>query len=438
MRKRIYIETMGCRTNAADSSLLARTLVSSGAEIVPDPSDADWIVLNSCTVTHKADRDAGKFVRRMRRDHPDARVILTGCLPQAQPLHNVASLVDAVVPAFDVARVLSVLGLDKPAALGERFVLERLSGLSRVNVKIGQGCAHSCSYCIVPTARGRPYNRPVAEIIDEVAAAIGEGYSEVVLSATHLMEWQNPEQGSSAHQWALTDLMNRLSIEFSSSPVRFRLGSVEPHPGLASVARLLGDGGPGGMWCPHLHVALQSCSDVILKDMGRYYSFGQVAEWLTDTCGAVSDITIGFDIIVGFPTETDETFRDLYDKLQTLPFSYLHVFMYSPRPGTLAAGLVSSSTPQTLKARSEVLRALGLERRDQQMQRMIGRTLRVVAEQEVEHKPGVLSGLTDNYLGLTFPGNPNLIGRPVWCRVSGVDQTCLAGELVSGASDVNN
>ena len=428
---RVHIDTYGCRTNLADSSLLARELAGRGMEFVASVTDAEVVVVNSCTVTHGADRDAGKALRRARRANPEALLVLAGCIPAAYPEHEVLGFADVVVAgnrADELLRVLACTCTGSGTRLrssasawqaGTKFALEASLNLSRANIKIGEGCDEGCAYCIVPRARGAPVSRPLSDVLSDVAAAVAAGFTEVVLTATHVAKYGRDFAPPSS----LDLLMGEL--EESEHPCRVRLSSMEPDERLFPVLRRIGK---SRRWCRHAHIALQHCSDTILEGMGRNYRWEDAARLVRGAADLVPGIGIGLDVLTGFPGETEREFDEGYERLEELPFAYLHVFSFSPRPGTRAAAAGPVPDVQAVKERSARLRRLSAARKLAFARSFVGKRLEVMVEKRRERQAGRLIGLTDNYLRVYMEGPDGLMGRLVECGVTGTEGPALTAE----------
>ena len=433
---RVHIDTYGCRTNLADSSLLAREFARQGMELVASVADAEVVVVNSCTVTHGADRDAGKALRRARRANPDALLVLAGCIPSAYPEHEVLGFADVVVVGNRPGDIIEALfaqahaqahgqgngsgnGYRNEEAEGQGFVLEESMNLSRANIKIGEGCDEGCAYCIVPRARGRPASRPPDVVLSDVAAAVAAGFTEVVLTATHVAKYGRDLTPPSS----LDRLMGEL--EQSEYSCRVRLSSMEPDEHLFPVLERLGR---SGRWCRHAHIALQHCSDTVLSAMGRKYRWADAERLVRSAAEMVPGIGIGLDVIAGFPGETESEFDEGYERLKQLPFAYLHVFSFSPRPGTRAAAAGPVPDPPAVKERSARLRRLSAARKLSFATGFVGKRLEVMVEKRRERTSGRLIGLTDNYLRVYMEGPDGLMGRLVGCEVTGTEGPVLTVE----------
>lgn len=451
---RVHIDTYGCRTNLADSSLLARELVQHGMVLSTSVEDADAVVVNSCTVTHGADRDAGKALRRARKANPGALLVLAGCIPAAYPEHGVLRFADVVVVGNRSGDVVGALVAHVPArgqrngigngignagggqrqrqrqrqglgqgqegqgqgeGQGKEFALEEVHNLSRANIKIGEGCDEGCAYCVVPRARGRPVSRPLDVVLGDVAAAVAAGFTEVVLTATHVAKYGkdlSPPQ-------SLVGLMT--ALEESQHPCRVRLSSMEPDEQLFPVLERMGE---SRRWCRHAHIALQHCSDAVLLAMGRKYGWNDAERLVRAAASAVPGIGIGLDVITGFPGETEGEFELGYERLRQLPFAYLHVFSFSPRPGTVAAR-ETGPDPRVVKERSERLRRLSAQRKESFAAGFVGKRMEVMVERRRERTGERLIGLTDNYLRVYMEGPDRLMGRLVECEVTGTEGPAL-------------
>jgi threonylcarbamoyladenosine tRNA methylthiotransferase MtaB len=410
MSLRVFIETLGCRTNVADSSAIAGHLVGAGYRLVGDAADADIVLVNSCTVTLGADRDVGKTLRRARRASPDACLAVTGCLPRAQADHRVLADADLAIPGNDPAEILRQLSHVHPRFSREMggatpsHPYETSRHLSRANIKIQEGCDGVCTYCIVPIARGAPRSRPEREILADVEAALDAGFQELVLTGTHLARYgrdRGEEEG-------LARLM--ATLERYRDDCRMRLSSLEPDSRLDG---LLDRVGGSAFWCRHFHVALQHGSDRVLADMRRPYRFADVAGFVARAVAAVPDVNLGMDVIVGFPTEDDEAFAECFQRVRELPVSYLHVFAFSPRPGTPAAEWTPVAPVDAVKERSRQLRNWAAARRQAYARRFVGAPREVLVERRRAGDGGPqepLLGLTDNYLQVRLDGPDTWMG----------------------------
>ncbi len=402
-RRRFYLQTLGCRANQYDSEVLRRYLLGSGYEEVDRPQEADVVIVNSCVVTHKAERDVRKLLSRARREGKSgAEVILTGCMV---PLRR---QVDADFQG-NLAEVLRHLEAHTP----QRVFRQRRA---RAILKIQEGCSFRCAYCIVPRVRGPARSRPFEEVLAEARDLVRAGFQEIVITGIQVGGWG---QGLG---YRLPDLFRRI-LDLSPR-LRLRLSSLLPHyltPDLldfwASEPRM----------ARHFHLPLQSGSPRILRAMRRPYTLDRFESLVQEIHRRMPEAAIGTDLIAGFPGETDADFEETYRLVHRLPFAYLHVFEFSPREGTEAARLPHPVPAAVRKERVHRLIALGEAKRRAFQKRHLGTLQEVLVEQR--RPEGTFRGTTGNYLRVILPG-PQRIGELVRVRLLRVEGKELWGEPV--------
>lgn len=386
-----HVQNFGCRASQADGAAIESGLARAGLQPEADISQAGLVVLNSCTVTALADEDVRKAVHRVHRENPAARILVTGCYAQRAPRelavlpgvywvvgnsHKVS--IPEIVQEFDshyhgeihvgdIFAQREFLSAPVEDAAGDR---------TRPNLKIQDGCNNRCSFCIIPSVRGRSRSAPSDQVVDEVRS-LAARYREVVLSGINLGRWGR-EPGSNLR---LADLIRKLLDE---TPVeRLRLSSVEPMDWSEDLLGLVA-GSP--RIAKHVHAPLQSGSDTVLRRMYRKYRPRHYEDRIRKARAAMPDAAIGADVMTGFPGETDAEFEESRAFIEALPFTYLHVFTYSERPGTPAAA--QTQVPlEVRRERNRVLRELAAAKNLEFRERMVGRTLSVVTLSE-----GALSG----------------------------------------------
>ena len=333
---RVQIETHGCKLNMADSQRMAREFVSVGYAIAADGETPDVFVLDSCTVTHVADRKARQALSKARRAYPEAMIVATGCMSQRDPGEvDALDVVDLVVTnqqKLDITRTVTErLGVSlTPCADGALPAGSgALLGRSRVSLKIQEGCDQVCSYCIVPRVRGRERSVPDDMLVRQVVRQVDEGAREVILTGTQLGSYgfDLPETNLAA---MLKRVLNETGIE------RLRVSSLQPAEITDELLDIWSDEGEGRL-CRHFHMALQSGSDAILNRMRRRYTADEFVLTVARVRSAVPDAMITGDVIAGFPSETEVDHRSTLDVIERVGFADLHVFPYSERPGTSAA-----------------------------------------------------------------------------------------------------
>lgn len=425
MRKRLKVLTVGCKANFADSASIVRAAVSQGFDIVSPSESADVVVVNSCTVTHRADRDSRALARRARRENPGAALVLTGCYAEVSPEDRRAvPEVDHWIGLGDLGSLGSVLrelggSGGRGAAPISEHAADLLMGHRRTFLKIQDGCDFRCAYCIVPVARGGSRSRPEAAIIADAVQAEDDGAREIVLTGIHIGHYGSDRGGRDALAGLLVRLLRETSV------ARYRLSSVEPmeitEPLLAAIA-----GNP--RVCPHLHVPLQSGCDRTLTRMRRPYGAARYAAVVSRVAAAVPGIQTGADVIAGFPGETRDDFEETLRFLRDVPVDYLHVFPYSARRGTESAGWHDDVSAAEKKERVARLLALDASKRESFLSRQAGKALDVLAE-TVHHGRGELSGHAGNYAEVSFPGRPDGVGRIFRVRAVAARGTRLIGTV---------
>ncbi len=349
------IVTFGCRVNQADSLRIEEDLRARGGVAVPS-SDADLVIVNTCSVTSSADQGARQTIRRISRDNPSAEVVVTGCYATRRP--------DEVAALPNVIRV--VANHDKDWLVqntAERFgngdgacggpIEPGAAGRTAFTLRVQTGCEERCSYCIIPATRGAGRSQPVDHVLREVERVASAGFREIALTGVHLGSYgRDLTPGSS-----LVSLLR--AFESSSADVTFRISSLEPMDCTPEIVGLISES--RGRFAPHFHLPLQHASDRMLGLMRRPYTQAYYRDLVESIVGRLPHASIGTDMIVGFPGETDEDFRANLDYLPTSPLSHVHVFPYSDRPGTDATAMPAKVPGATIRERGARLRAIGAE-----------------------------------------------------------------------------
>jgi threonylcarbamoyladenosine tRNA methylthiotransferase MtaB len=409
---RFHVENFGCRATQADGAALEAALVHRGLRPAGRHT-AELVILNTCTVTSEADQDVRQAVRRLQRENPAARILVTGCYAQRAP-EELAALpgVSWVVGNSHKTEIPDLIGgapYHGQIRVGDIFAQQEfLAGVvedaagdrTRPNLKIQDGCNNRCSFCIIPYVRGRSRSAQPDWVLAQVRD-LAARYREVVLSGINLGRWGRDLDG----RLRLADLLRRLLQETEID--RLRLSSVEP---MDFSDDLLGLIASSPRIAKHVHAPLQTGSDTVLRRMHRKYRPRHYEDRLRHARALMPDAAIGADVMVGFPGETAEEFEQNRAFIAALPFTYLHVFTYSERPGTPAATAAGQVPMPVRKERNRVLRDLAAEKNLAFRQQMLGRTLSAVTLEQ----PGV--ALSDNYLKieLAYPREPNrMIEVPV-------------------------
>ena len=373
-----FIKTFGCRVNQVESQAVREDFLRHGFLPAEKFESADICLLNTCTVTHEADKDVEKLIRQITRRNPSAWLVLTGCYAAAHAAH--------IREVFPSAQIVNKYDLGR-ALFNEDDICWTVSGHeghSRAFIKIQDGCDAFCSYCIVPFARKEKRSKPLEDVLAEIQNLVQNGFAEIVLTGINIGNYKCPKTGSDLA--ALCEEIAKLPGDF-----RVRFSSIE----LQTVS----DGIMNAMknfparFCNYLHLPLQAGSDEVLKAMNRHYDTAQYAARVKALRENVPQIGIFADVIAGFPTETNENFEETVDFIRAQKLAGLHVFSYSPRPGTKAAGLPQLPA-QEIKRRAEKLRALDKELRENFAASLIGTEQIVFIE---EHKEGQTRGITSNF-----------------------------------------
>ncbi len=435
---RAAFTSLGCRLNHTEAAGWAGQFAAKGYRIVPFGEDADLVVINTCSVTHRAEAHCRNTVRRALRRSPQAFVVVAGCYAQ--------SGLDALreIPGVDM-----IVGtefkdsfpeyLDRPRKLPDPVVLHsaRISreefevpstgrhDSTRANLKVQDGCDFFCSFCIIPYTRGRERSRRFGDLVREAIELADAGHRELVLTGVNIGRYRSEDR-------TLADVSRRL--EEIPGLDRIRITSIEP---TTVEERLLAQMAEEGKLCRYLHLPAQSGSDRVLAGMGRRYTAAAYREFAEAACARVEGIGLGTDVIVGFPGETEADFEETCAWLGGMPFAYYHVFSYSRRAGTGAAKMDGLPAPEAIASRSRRLRALSDQRRAAFARSHVGRTVDVLFEKQDD--AGRWTGLTDSFLRVAVVSGAPLQNRLEAVRIVGTateeDAPGLAiGSLQNGVS----
>ncbi len=393
--QRVFIRNFGCRAAQADGAAIEGLLEGRGME-VSSAAEADLVILNTCTVTSEADSDVRKSINRVRRENPAARILVTGCYAQRAP-NELSQLpgVTWVVGNSHKTKIPEILDnhyhgqihvgdILQSSEFLSSPVADAFGGRTRPNLKIQDGCSNVCSFCIIPSVRGMSRSMPVSQVIDQIRA-LARNYREVVLTGINLGRWGREPGFQMDHRMRLVDLLKRILNE--TEIARLRLSSIEPMDLSGDLLELVA---VEPRIAKHIHAPLQSGSDTVLKRMKRRYRVRHYEDRIRHSFSLMPDAAYGADIMTGFPGETQEEFSQTIDFIEKMPFSYLHVFTYSERPGTPAAALPQVRLVER-KSRTHILRQLAESKNLAYRQRQIGRSLSAITMEN-----GL--ALTENYL----------------------------------------
>jgi threonylcarbamoyladenosine tRNA methylthiotransferase MtaB len=429
---KIAMATLGCKTNQSDAASLESELVFQGHEIVPLKESADVCIIHTCTVTQKTDYQSRQLIRQAIAKNPQAQVIVTGCYAQVSPESLLAIPgVDFVVGVSERGKIPEIVALrTKPkesrllaSPMEQRWLFEEgrlplFGNRTRAYLKVQDGCNSFCSYCIVPYARGGNRSLPFERAIWQARALASQGFKEIVLTGIHLGTYG--EDLVPPH--SLGQLLQGLERE--SQDMRVRLSSVEPGEFHSPLIHFLAT---SKKVCPHLHIPLQSGDDGILQRMNRNYSRAFFMELVHRLVQAIPDLSIGLDVISGFPGEDEKAFQNTVDLIEKLPLAYLHVFPFSARKGTPAGSFARQVPSQVTKARCQILRELGAKKRKIFYGLFLGRKVKVLVESKKDTESGMLKGYSQNYIPVLIPAGDEHINQELEVEV-----TEIRGEKVFG------
>lgn len=391
--KKVAFKTLGCRVNLYETDALASRFKAAGYDIADSDADADVFVVNTCTVTNTSDQKCRQAIHHIRRKHPNALIVVTGCMVNHRKEELLQSgIADYVIDnerkaaLFDIIDEHFKTGHSDPEGY-DRDLFSYQPAFdtfhTRSLIKIHDGCNNFCSYCIIPMVRGRATSRPAADIYDNVREVINHGFKEVVLTGVNLGRYQH--EGTDFEQ--LVENILNINGDF-----RVRVSSIEPDQFSDHFLALF----QHEKLAPHMHICLQSGSDDTLKRMNRHYTAGQFREMCQRIKAFRPDFNITTDIIVGFPGETETTFKESCDFAREIGFSHIHTFKYSVRTGTKAATMPDQVPEKVKTERSEVMRQISLENKNRYFDTMQGKMQRMLIER-IDSK-GVARGYGENYI----------------------------------------
>lgn len=431
--QKVAFHTLGCKVNQHDSAIMAALFQDAGYEVVDFNDLSDVYVVNTCTVTHLSDRKSRQMIRHAARENPAATIVVCGCYAQTakaelEALDEVDLIIGTnerhkVVEAVETFRQDHVktayMADDEELFYYEDLPHERVSGMTRAYVKIQEGCDQFCAYCAIPYARGPLRSRSEQDTIDEINMLVERGYKEVILTGIHIGAYG---RGVKDETCDLTGLCRRILDETAIE--RLRIGSLE---GIEITDALIEMIANDERMAKHLHLPLQSGCDRTLSAMRRPYDTEQFREMMRRIRGKVPNIAITTDLMVGFPGETDEDFKESLVFCNDIAFSAMHIFKYSMRSGTPAAAMPDQIDPQIKERRAKQMADVAQKNKLDYERRFIGQTLRILVEEQT--KDGLWTGHSSNYLLVTFPGENIRSGDFVNVKITSAERNRLLGEI---------
>ena len=427
--KNFYIHTMGCKSTQFESSIITENLEKNGLSQTKKIEDADYYILNSCSVTHKSDNEAMYLLRAAKHKNPSVVTIITGCVAQIEKeklLEN--DYVDLVVGNDEKLDLFKVLFSDKKVCLVSdimnrtdfnEIVLTDMSK-TRASLKIQDGCDNRCSYCIIPFARGKSRSADVEFILEQINNFSKHGFKEVVLTGIHIGQW-GKDIGLT-----LLDLIK--AIEEKTTIERFRMGSLNPLEITDEMLEYLQN---SKKFCPHFHLSLQSACNKTLKSMNRFYKVEDYLKQI-EKINKMFDLPfLGSDIITGFAGETKEDFDTTVENLRKSGLSQIHVFPYSIREGTVGAKAPEQVDDATKQIRADIVKAVSFLKHKEFINKNVGTIREVLIEKHPDKRTGMLKGVTRNYLTVLINSKKQeLLNTLQQVKITKVDDAKIYGELV--------
>jgi len=416
--KTALVQVLGCKVNQAEAASMAVILEQGGYRIDQTFAEPDLVVIHTCCVTGKAEGKSRRMVNRMVQKYPSSRVLVTGCLAEMDPLRlkEISERV-VVLGTFEKEHLPDLIQSDginfegiarRGSSACANFVdlgSPGLSGRARTFLKVQDGCSQRCTYCIVPAARGPSRSLPAQAVVDQARKLGTDGFAEIVLTGIHLGHYGRDFRPRTS----LEALLGRLLDECPAS--RFRLSSIEPQEISPHIIELVAE---SPRLCRHFHIPVQSGDDGILKRMGRPYDTTMIHDLMRRISTRIPEACVGLDIMVGFPGEDELSFRKTENLIRTLAPAYLHVFPFSPRPGTLAASFKPKVAEKSKRLRVEELRSLSKVLRRRFYERFLGTMFSVAPESQPESPNGLIIARTDNYIPVRVRVPPALQDRPTF------------------------
>ena len=418
---RVALYTLGCKLNQAETESLAERLVQAGFQVVSPDDQVDIYIANTCTVTHVADRKSRHALRMARRANPRALILATGCYAQRSPA-DLTRLADLVIDNEEKQHLPALVrSLYAESTVHDRVTAQEpevanTTARTRSLVKIQDGCHSPCAYCIVPAVRPLEQSLPASAIIEQVGRKVSLGYKEVVLTGTKVGSYRDGNTG-------LSDLIQ--AILTNTDIERLHLSSLQPGEVSPQLLALWQD----PRLCRHFHLALQSGSNSVLRRMMRSYSLEEYQKTLDLINDAVAGAAITTDIMVGFPGESDEEFAQSHAFCQRAGFASIHVFAFSPRPGTTAAIMPGQVDERIKQERSRRMLELSRQSRRGFCEQFLGQTMPVLWERETAPGSGIYSGLTGNYIRVYARSRDPLGNRITPARLVGFHGQAMQAEV---------
>ncbi len=435
-KKTVAIASMGCKANQYDSAVIEGMLANEGWNLVDYSSPADAYIVNTCTVTNEADKEARYLIRKAHRKNPEASILVTGCSAQTDPqaLAQVEG-VSFILGNSQKASILDYLKQAKPLVpqivVDDIFQEEELftssftsySKNTRAFMKIQDGCNQMCSYCVIPFARGKNRSLSPEKVIEELHLLSDKGFQEAVLTGIHIGTYGYDLKPAKS-------LFNLMQMIERDKPIpRVRISSIDPEEVSEEIIDFLST---SKVFCEHLHIPLQSGDNTILQLMRRRYLAEEFRDLSWKLKEKIPDICLGTDVMVGFPYEDEERFESSFNLIQESSLDYLHVFPFAPKKKTRAEKFLNQVSPRDKRRRVEKLTDYSQQLRQKFYQSFVGRKLELVVEDFHQNLGGLYRGMSRNYLPVQFISDKNLKGKLVHCEITRYDGDHVFGKTFEG------
>ncbi|NQT46635.1 MAG: tRNA (N(6)-L-threonylcarbamoyladenosine(37)-C(2))-methylthiotransferase MtaB [Candidatus Omnitrophica bacterium] len=427
--KRVLFKTLGCKVNQYETQAMREQFLRAGYNETAIAQEADVCIVNTCTVTHTSDRECRRIIRQLHRRNRLAKIVVTGCYTE-KDAEIIATIegVTQIIPNQDKDRIAQLLDEDGSCSnhadesLYSPLKITDFAGHDKAFVKIQDGCDHRCSYCKVPLVRGPSRSRPLDDILDEVKVLVSNGFQEIILTGICLGAW-----GRDLHKRReLSDAVE--AITHIDGHFRVRLSSIEPNHVSKRLIEMLK---VEKKLCGHLHIPLQSGADEVLRRMKRPYTASKYESLVDELRRQDRDFSLTTDLLVGFPGEGESHFQETLNLVRRIEPCRVHIFTYSPRPGTEAADIPSKNNPRVLKRRQDELRAVVDEASYKYRRRFVDETLEVLIEDKTGGGGSLKGGYSDRYINVLVHGVDGHEGRLCDVKIRDVTSSYTIGDVVS-------
>jgi len=420
--KRFFIKTLGCKVNQYESQAMREILTRAGFKECLAEDIADIFIINTCTVTGRADKESRRMISMFHKINPNAKIVVTGCYVE----HDAAEVsffpgVSNIIKNNDKNRIAEILG-SQVQEHQPNFTISDFKNHAKAFIKVQDGCENFCAYCKVPFVRGLPRSKPIIDVLDELSSLIANGFEEVVLTGICLGAW-GKDLSDNANLLDLLRELKRVPGDF-----RVRLSSIEPKYATDELIKFISE---NNWMCRHLHIPLQSGDDEILKRMNRPYTAREYAAMIGMLRSAIKDIAITTDVMIGFPGESENNFKNTLALVRDILPSRTHIFTFSKRVNTAAYGMDGNVEEPVLKRRYTQIRAAALSSSYLYRRKFMNNKLDILVETRRDKLTGLLKGYSDNYMNVLFEGSDELMKKIVPVEIDYINLNYTVGVKIS-------